>query len=99
MIRVTILTKPDCGHCEEAKRILERLAREFPLERSDLDIGSTQGQELAIKGGLLFPPGIVINDRPFGYGRPSEGKLRRKFEQLARAAGSPASPPILRPGS
>jgi glutaredoxin len=83
VIRVTLLTRPDCGHCADAKRILDRLAGEFPLQLNSLDIDTAAGQALAMDGGLLFPPGIVIDERPFCYGRPSEGKLRREFERLA----------------
>ncbi|MGH9252739.1 MAG: hypothetical protein ACRD0W_24965 [Acidimicrobiales bacterium] len=32
----------------------------------------------------LFPPGVLLDDDPFGYGRLSERKLRR---ELARRAG------------
>ena len=81
MIRVTLLTRPDCHHCDDAKRILGRLAEEYPLQLSSLDIDSAAGQELALGGGLLFPPGIMIDELPFSYGRPSEGKLRREFER------------------
>ncbi len=83
MIRVTLLTRPDCHQCDDAKRILGRLAEEYPLRLSSLDIDSAVGQELALSGGLLFPPGIVIDELPFSYGRPSEGKLRREFERRA----------------
>lgn len=83
MIRVTLLTRPDCRHCDDARRILDELAREYPLELTSLGINTAAGQDLATSGGLLFPPGIVIDDRPFCYGRPSVGKLRREFERLA----------------
>ena len=82
-IEVLLLTKDDCRFCDEAKGILHRLGGEFVLRVSTADIGSPRGQALALEGGLLFPPGIVIEGRPFSYGRPSEKKLRREFERLA----------------
>ena len=91
MIQVTLLTRPDCHHCEDARRILGRLAREYPLQLSSLDIDSADGQEVAMRGGLLFPPGIVVDGRPFCFGRPSEGRLRREFDRLAGSAST--SPP------
>jgi glutaredoxin len=83
VIRVTLLTRPDCHHCDDARRILGRLAEEYPLQLDSMDVESPAGQELALSGGLLFPPGIVIDERPFSYGRPSEGRLRRELERLA----------------
>ena len=85
-IDVLLLTQDDCKFCDEARALLERLATEFPLQVSTLDLASPEGQELAINGGLLFPPGIVIRGRPFSYGRASEGRLRREFERLSAAA-------------
>jgi glutaredoxin len=83
MIGVVVLTRDDCHHCDHAKAVLDRLTREFPLQVEEVDVNSRAGQELAMRNGLLFPPGIVIDGRPFSYGRPSEGKLRREFDRLA----------------
>jgi thiol-disulfide isomerase/thioredoxin len=84
VIRVTLLTRPDCAHCDDAKRILDELGREYPLRVTSLDVDSAAGQELALSGGLLFPSGILIEERPLCYGRPSRGKLRRELERLVR---------------
>ena len=78
-----MLTKDDCRFCEEAKAILRRLGDEFQLRISTDDIGLPRGQAIALNGGLLFPPGIVIEGRPFSYGRPSERKLRRELERIS----------------
>lgn len=85
-IRVLLLTRESCHYCEHAEQVLGRLGRDFPLEVSELEIDSGPGQKLAMEGGLLFPPGIVIEGRPFSYGRPSEGKLRREFERLSEGS-------------
>ena len=82
-IEVLMLTKDDCKFCEEAKAILRRLGSEFQLQVSTADVGSPRGQALALDGGLLFPPGIVIDGRPFSYGRLSERKLRRELERIS----------------
>ena len=82
-IEVLLLTKVDCKFCEEAKTILRRLGDEFQLSVSTDDIGSPRGLALALEGGLLFPPGIVIDGRPFSYGRPSEKKLRRELQRIS----------------
>lgn len=76
---VILLTSDDCGFCQDAKEVLGRLQIEFAFGLTEIDIRSPQGAELAQAGGLLFPPGIVIDGEPFGYGRPSEKKLRRRL--------------------
>jgi len=41
-----------------------------------------KGEWFALKAGVLFPPGILLQGRPLCNGRPSEGKLRRGIERL-----------------
>jgi thiol-disulfide isomerase/thioredoxin len=79
-LNVLILTQQDCTSCETAKTLLARLAREYPLSVSTLAIDSREGQALAQKGGILFPPGIFIDGAALSYGRPSEGRIRREIE-------------------
>lgn len=83
VIEVVLLTQDDCKFCDEAKAIFGRLGDEFPLRVNTAGLSSPRGQALALEGGLLFPPGIVIDGRPFSYGRPSEKKLRREFERIS----------------
>lgn len=83
-IRVTLLTKPQCGFCEDAKALLERLQGEYWLSVETIDIRTTHGEVLAKHGGILFPPGILLNEEPFSYGRVSERKLRRELERRTR---------------
>ena len=85
-VETVLLTKSDCSFCDEAKAMLERLSSEFPLSIRAVFLDSTEGQELAIRNGLLFPPGILLNGKPFSYGRPSEGKLRQHLRALSDAS-------------
>ena len=80
-IKVLILTQDDCTHCDAALALMDRLAQEYPLSVSTLALGSSEGQALAEKGGILFPPGIFVDGKPLCYGRPSEGRLRRAIER------------------
>jgi len=91
--RIVLLTRENCAFCDDAKRMLERLAEEFQIEIVTLDLAAPKGEELALRGGLLFPPGIVIDDQPFSYGRQSEGRLRRELERLTaiRSSGPAAT--------
>jgi glutaredoxin len=91
-ITVTILTKPQCGYCEDAQELLQRLKGEYWLSVDAVDIQSTYGEALAKRGGILFPPGIFLDGEPFSYGRVSERKLRRELDRRMSAA----TPRILR---
>ena len=96
-VEVVLLTKPDCTFCDQAKAILERLSSEFPLTVRTVLLDSAEGEELAVRNGLVFPPGILLNNQPFSHGRPSEGKLRRQLQGLndpgcgVQASNTPAS--------
>lgn len=82
VIDVLLLTQDGCKFCDRAKAILVRLGEEFPLRVSTAELSSPRAQALALEGGLLFPPGILIDGRPFSYGRQSEKKLRRELERI-----------------
>lgn len=78
MTRVTLLTKGDCDLCEHAKAVLARISADSPdvvVESVDLD--SDAGRRLAERSGMAFPPAVLLDGRPFSYGRLSERKLRR----------------------
>jgi glutaredoxin len=81
MTTITVLSKLDCHFCEDAQAMLARLAPELGFEVEVVDLGGSQGQQLAIGSGMLFPPGILIDGVPFSYGRLSERRLRRALER------------------
>lgn len=84
-LRILLLTQENCGYCDAAKAILDRLSAKYPLSVSSLSLDSPDGRELAEKNGILFPPGIFIDGDAFCYGRPSEGNLRREIERRLAA--------------
>lgn len=85
-ITVTVLAKPQCGYCEDARELLQRLKGEYWLSVDTVDIQSTHGEALAKRGGILFPPGIFLDGEPFSYGRVSERKLRRELDRRIGAS-------------
>ena len=84
-MNVLLLTQEHCGFCAQAKETLDRLAVEYGLSVSTLDLGSPEGEALAVRSGLLFPPGIFLEGELFSYGRLSERKLRREIERRLRS--------------
>lgn len=84
-VLVTLITKPDCSLCDQAKAVLTGLSGEYDLRLELVELDSERGQQLATESGMAFPPGVLLDGEPFSYGRLSERKLRR---HLARAAHS-----------
>jgi hypothetical protein len=80
-MEVLLLTQDHCGLCEHAKRILERLATKYPLTVTVQELASREGRALAERGGILFPPGVLLDGQPFSHGRLSERKLRRELDR------------------
>jgi len=83
MIAVTLLTQADCALCDHAKRVLALLGQDYPLEFTEIDLASEPGRALAAGAAVVFAPGVLVDGRPFGYGRISERKLRRVLGRLA----------------
>lgn len=83
--RLTLLTQPACAFCDQAKDVLARIAAQHPIEIAEVDLDSPEGRTLAMRHGVLFAPGILIDDQLVSYGRPSERRLRR---ELARRVSS-----------
>lgn len=90
-VEVVLLTALDCSFCDDAKAMLRRLSSDFPLVLREVALDSTEGQEIAMRDGLLFPPGILLDGKAFSHGRPSEGKLRRQLQVLSDGHQAPIS--------
>ncbi len=46
----------------------------------DVDWDSEQGRALVEREGVPFPPAVFVNGEFVGYGRLSEGSLRRRLQ-------------------
>ena len=83
MIKITLVSPTDCGHCAEIREILDGLKKDYSsLHIEEVDAGSEEGQDLIIKHGIMQGPGVLINDEFFSMGAISESELRKKFDQL-----------------
>jgi len=80
---ITLLTQDDCALCEHAKGVLARVGADHLLEVTEIGLESEQGRALAVQAGVLFAPGVLVEGRPFGYGRLSERRLRRTLGRLS----------------
>lgn len=80
-MEIQLITEDVCAFCDDAKVILDRLAKEYPVSVTTFALESPDGQALAERAGVMFPPGILIDGEPFSYGRLSEKKLRRELDR------------------
>ncbi len=87
-MEITLLAQSDCEHCHHAQDVLERLAADYPIHITSVDIATPDGAQLAEATGVLFPPGVLVDGDPFSYGRLSERKLRRELDRRLHARSS-----------
>jgi len=81
--RITLLSQDNCGFCERAKQVLARVGVRYPLQIIEISLDSPEGQAIATSAGILFAPGVLVDDQPFSFGRLSERKLLRALEKRA----------------
>ncbi|WP_216699783.1 thioredoxin family protein [Arthrobacter sp. H5] len=74
---MTLLTQQNCTWCEQAKNILQDVSTTHSLVIEEVELASTRGRELAVRYGVVFAPGILVDGQLFSFGRLSEKKLRR----------------------
>jgi hypothetical protein len=86
---VTLLTQGDCALCGHAKQVLADVGADHPLEVEEIGLDTPEGRELALRHGVLFAPGVLLDGESFAYGRLSERRLRRTLARRAEA-GEPA---------
>lgn len=80
-VDAVLLTARDCELCQHAQQVLQRVSLDHPLEVSVVSLDSAEGQQLAARHGVLFAPGLLLNEETFSYGRVSERKLRRTLSR------------------
>ena len=88
VVRVTLLTAPDCELCEHAKAVLDRIGRDYDLEVAECSTKTEEGKEFMVRHRVPFPPGVLIDGEAFSYGRLSERKLRRELAARDAPRGS-----------
>ena len=82
--RITLLVQENCALCEHAKDVLTRVGQDVPLVIEEVDLGSDPGRQLAQRAGVMFAPGVFVDNEMFGFGRLSEKKLRRALQRRPR---------------
>lgn len=85
-MEIVLLTQQDCAMCDDAHHLLDEIARDHPIRIRTVDLATAEGQAMADRGGVMFPPGVFVDGEPFSYGRLSERKLRRELERRLKTA-------------
>ncbi|HLC93174.1 MAG TPA: thioredoxin family protein [archaeon] len=77
MARVLILSTPGCAPCAAVKKMLQRIAKEIPIEVEEVNVLGRP--ELLAKYKFMAMPGIVIDGKLEFSGLPSEKELRERI--------------------
>ena len=80
-LHATLVTAADCHLCAHAREVLSRLQRAWPLIVDEIAWSSGEARALVRRDGVPFPPALYIGGELYGYGRLSEGRLRRLLER------------------
>lgn len=85
MNKIQFLTMVGCHNCEAVKKLFNEVIPEFKdsVEVEEIDMMSTEGQELVQKYGVFASPGIIINDELFATGGVDKEKLVEKLKELS----------------
>ena len=80
--RLTLITAADCHLCAHARSVAGRLAVELKAELEELDWESSSA-DVVRRHGVPFPPALYAGDELLGYGRISEGSVRRRLAKFS----------------
>jgi glutaredoxin len=87
MANITLLVSPTCGACPSAKSLWKELRVKYSFSYREVDITSTDGQELANRHSIRAVPATIIDGRLTFIGVPSrqsaEKALQLKMKQHA----------------
>lgn len=79
MINVTIYSKEDCCLCEEAKKVVQEMAGDFPIKIEEIDIASDPKIHALYKEEI--PVVTIQGERAFRF-KVHETTLRKKLEKI-----------------
>lgn len=83
-VEVLLVTSSACHLCEQAKDVLKRLANDYPLRWTAVDITSPEGSDIARASRAPFPPIVVVNGDIHGHGRLSEKRFRKDLDRIVK---------------
>ena len=79
--RLILVTAVDCHLCSHGRSVAHRLASELNVEIVELAWESPDA-DIVRRDGVPFPPALYAGDELLGYGRISEGGVRRRLARV-----------------
>ena len=80
--RLTLVTAADCHLCGHARSVAQRLAADLKTELNEIAWESSEA-DVVRRDGVPFPPALYADDELLGYGRISEGGVRRRLTRVS----------------
>lgn len=74
MVKVEILTTPNCGGCSRVEKMLDEMGIKYRV------IDVTKNPEILRKHAMMTAPGVVINGKLEFSGVPSKKELEKKVK-------------------
>lgn len=83
-VTLTELSAPGCEHCKTFEKFWSSIEKEWPnVNYKNLNVTTSEGQELASKHMIMASPGIVINGELFSTGGVNTKQLLEKLKELS----------------
>lgn len=79
--RLTLIIAADCHLCGHARSVAQRLAAELKAEIVEVEWQSPEADAVR-RDGVPFPPALYAGNELLGYGRISEGDVRRRLARV-----------------
>jgi glutaredoxin len=76
--RLTLLTRPGCPHCDEARGVLARIAAELGVPWDERDVTADEADHDEYGDRV---PVVLLDGREHGYWTVDEPRLRRDLAQ------------------
>lgn len=74
-----------CHVCEEVKKTIEEIEPQFPdREIQEIDMTTTEGQELMQKYSVMSSPGIVMDGEFFSTGAVGKEELVNRMRSITQ---------------
>jgi len=87
MPNITLLHSPTCGACPSAKRLWKELRVKYSFSYREVDITTTDGQELANRHSVRAVPATIIDGRLTFVGVPTRQSAEKALQLKMRPQG------------
>jgi len=86
LLKLRLFTLPNCAKCSQAKKMVERLAKERADVKVDIvDMSDAENYITALQLQIASAPSFVIDDNPVCVGDlPSYEDLKRKIDEYEK---------------